>query len=311
MNTLFDILPNNTADLRTLEPVIVSASRSTDIPAFHADWFMERMRSGFTVWTNPFNRREMRVCLKRVKVVVFWTKNPAPLLPHLVELDRMGVKYLFHFTLNDYENEGLEPNVPPLAERVDIFRRLSEMIGRERVIWRFDPVLLTTDLSVDIILRRMERIGDMLANHTNRLVFSFVDIAPYRKVAANIKAKGVNCRELSSEEMEAVGAGLGRINRRWNLDISTCAEAVSLEKYGIRHGSCIDGRLLSSLFADDAGIMQYLQENSRGHTIDGNVEYRRDRGQRLHCCCIKSKDIGRYDTCLHACAYCYANRYGR
>ena len=125
---------------------IISASRSTDIPAFHADWLKRRLDAGYCKWLNPFNGRTVYVSFQRARAFVFWTKNPAPIMPLLPEFDRRGLAYYFQFTLNNYEAEGLEPNVPPLTERLATFKRLSKMLGSHRVIWRYDPLLLTDTL---------------------------------------------------------------------------------------------------------------------------------------------------------------------
>ena len=138
-----------------VSPVILSVSRSTDIPAFYAEWFMNRLREGYAVWYNPFNRQPMRVSFDRVKFIVFWSKNPAPLLPHLPELDRRGIRYYFQFTLNDYEKEGFEPNVPPLTQRIATFLQLSARLGKERVIWRFDPLILSPGTTPRQLLTRI------------------------------------------------------------------------------------------------------------------------------------------------------------
>ena len=131
-------------------PVIISASRSTDIPAFYAKWFFNRLAKGYCVWYNPFNQQPMYVSFKKCKVVVFWTKNPAPIIPYLPELDKRGIHYYFQVTLNDYEQEGFEPNVPSVKSRIATFRLLSELIGKERVIWRFDPLIVTPQLTTAI-----------------------------------------------------------------------------------------------------------------------------------------------------------------
>ena len=136
--------------VEAIEPIIVSASRSTDIPAFYAKWFINRLCKGYCVWYNPFNQKPMYVSFAKTKVVVFWTKNPAPIIPYLPELDRRGIHYYFQMTLNDYENENLEPNVPTLEKRIDTFKRLSDLIGKEQVIWRFDPLIVTKDLTPQI-----------------------------------------------------------------------------------------------------------------------------------------------------------------
>ena len=180
-----DIMPKSLT-VTTSAPVILSVSRSTDIPAFYAEWFVNRLREGYAVWYNPFNQKPMRVSFERVKVIVFWTKNPAPLIPYLSELDRRGVHYYFQFTLNDYEWEGFESRVPPLDQRIDTFRQLSDLLGKERIIWRFDPLLLAPGLSPRQLLARIWRLGNRLQGSTDKLVFSFVDVLAYRKVQQNL-----------------------------------------------------------------------------------------------------------------------------
>ena len=167
-------------------PVIISASRSTDIPAFYAKWFFNRLAKGYCVWYNPFNQQPMYVSFKKCKVVVFWTKNPAPIIPYLPELDKRGIHYYFQVTLNDYEQEGFEPNVPSVKSRIATFRLLSELIGKERVIWRFDPLIVTPQLTTAMLLERVRGLHHCLNDYTDKLVFSFVDVRAYRKVQANL-----------------------------------------------------------------------------------------------------------------------------
>ena len=143
-------------------PVIISASRSTDIPAFYSDWFINRLREGYVVWRNPFNQQPMYISFKTTKVVVFWTKNPKPLIPYLHELDERGIHYYFQITLNDYEKERFEPNVPKLSERIETFKLFSDKIGKEKTIWRFDPLILTSLLSPREFLNRIWHIGNQL-----------------------------------------------------------------------------------------------------------------------------------------------------
>ena len=134
INIITDIGDN----VEATAPIIISASRSTDIPAFYAKWFFNRLAKGYCVWYNPFNKKPMYISFKNVKAIVFWTKNPKPILPYLKELDERGIHYYFQVTLNDYVKEGFEPNVPSVEQRVETFKQLSEMIGKEKVIWRFD-----------------------------------------------------------------------------------------------------------------------------------------------------------------------------
>ena len=132
-------------------PVIISASRSTDIPAFYAKWFFNRLAKGYCAWYNPFNQQKMYISFQNCKVVVFWTKNPKPILPYLHELDERGIHYYFQVTLNDYVKEGFEPNVSSVDDRVETFKKLSEMIGKERVIWRFDPLIITPNITPRVL----------------------------------------------------------------------------------------------------------------------------------------------------------------
>lgn len=280
-------------------PVIVSASRRTDIPAFHADWFFHTLDDGYAVCRNPFNGIPYYVSYERTRVVVFWSKNPSPLLTYMPELERRGINCCVQYTLNGYDRR-IEPFVPCYETGVDTFRRLVDAIGFGRVVWRFDPVLSAGERDVDTLLTHVERIGDMLQGYTERLVFSFADIERYAGVRRRIAASGVPVRELTVMEQERFAAGLSELNRRWNYALSTCAERITLDRYGITHGRCIDGGLMRRYFAGDAVLMEYL--DSCGGAMG------KDRGQRPECGCIPSVDIGEYGTCHHGCLYCYANR---
>ena len=144
-------------------PVIVSSSRSTDIPAFYADWFIERWKRGYVKWKNPFNGEHLYVSFRDTLVVVFWSKNPYPMLKHIDFLNENVRNYYFQFSLNDYEKEGYEGNVPRLDKRIVTFKKLSDRIGPEKVIWRFDPMLLTENIDTNEILQRVKYIGDQLS----------------------------------------------------------------------------------------------------------------------------------------------------
>jgi hypothetical protein len=281
-----------------IAPFILSASRATDIPAFYADWFMNRIRAGYFKWANPFNARQVQtIIVAKVRVIVFWTKNPAGLLPHLDELDRRGIHYYVQFTLNDYAAEGWEPQVPKLAERIGMFRRLAERLGPERVVWRMDPLLQTDRVGVPELLGKAGELMARLAGHTRKLAFSFADIEAYPAVKRNLTRAGIAAREFTREEMEEFAHGLAGINCGHGLELATCAEEADLSTFGIAHNRCVDGKLMARLWPEDVALMQFL-ESSQG---------RKDKGQRKACRCIASKDIGRYRTCPHLCAYCYAN----
>ena len=305
------LLGTRTVD--AIAPLIVSASRSTDIPAFYGDWFMARLTAGFVKWESPFGGEPVYVSFAKARVFVFWSKNPAPFLPHLDTLDRLGLGYYFLFTLNDYDIEGLEPNVPPLNDRIDTFKRLSQRIGRGRVVWRFDPLVLSDQITVADLLGKIQKIGNRIAPFTERLVFSFVDIEKYRKVKRNLVAGGIDgAREFTDEDVAEFCTGLTKLNEKWGLVLSACGEQRDLSRYGIGRGQCICHDLMVREFSGDWDLMKFLMpddqqvlfKKTKGTRPEKNLK---DPGQRNTCRCIVAKDIGQYSTCMHRCAYCYAN----
>lgn len=294
-------------------PIIVSASRSTDIPTFYADWFVERWKAGYVKWKNPFNGVPLYVSFKNTKVVVFWTKNPKPMMKHLDFVDKNVKNYYFQFSLNDYDKEGFEGKVPRVENRIETFKELSNRIGKEKVVWRFDPLLLTNEIDVKELLKRLEKIGDELYKYTNKLVFSFADIGIYKKVENNLNKANIQYIEFTLETMLEFAEGLQKLNKKWGLELATCAEKFDLNKYGINHNKCIDDDLMIDLFHQDEELMKFLGvEFTEPSLFDATTTITKtkkikDKGQREACGCIMSKDIGEYNTCPHECVYCYAN----
>jgi hypothetical protein len=305
--------PPHILQVEAIAPLIVSASRSTDIPAFYGDWFMARLAAGYVRWKSPFGASPRYVSFKKTRVFVFWSKNPDPFFPHLATLDRMGYGYYFLFTLNDYDTDRLEPGVPPVGERMDTFIRLSRRIGKGRVVWRFDPLVLAEHITVRDLLEKIQGIGDHIAPFTERLVFSFVDIEKYAKVRRNLQAGGiVGAREFTDGEVDEFCSGLAVLNKQWGLSITACAEGRDLSRFGIGRGQCINYSLMVQQFGNDRKLMTFLQPDDQqvlGSTSSESGLSRRlkDPGQRNTCECIVSKDIGQYSTCTHLCSYCYAN----
>ncbi len=308
----------------TMHPVIVSASRATDIPAFYADWFFYRLQRGYSAWINPFNNRKGYVSYQDTRFIVFWSKNPKPLLEHIDELDRRGIGCYVQYTLNDYEGDGLEKNVPSLGERIDTFRRLVDRLGNGHVIWRFDPLVLTDRIDEEVLLEKIARVGEHLRGYTEKLVFSFADIASYRKVKHNLQEADISYMEWDEPRMHAFAARLVDLNRSWGYTLATCGEQVQLP--GVEHNHCVDHDLIIRLAHRDEPLMKYLgvtkipvQRDMFGNAElpeggilldNGMVAIQRkkmpDKGQREACGCMVSKDIGQYNTCLHQCEYCYA-----
>lgn len=294
-----------------IAPVIISASRSTDIPAFYPDWLLQRLKEGYVRWRNPFNGSFQYVSFAQARLIVFWSKNPRPLFPYLEEIAEKIPNCYFQFTLNDYEKEKLEPFVPGLQLRIDTFLELSGKIGKEKVIWRFDPLILTEQTGLEELLRKVEKIGDKLKGYTEKLVFSFADITKYRKVQKNLQAHHIPYREFTEKDMAEFARGLQQLNKSWDFELATCAEKIDLDPFGISHNKCIDDDLMIRLFPHDKKLMDFLGVtpgdlfNPSSHLLKSrNIK---DKGQRKYCRCVQSKDIGAYNSCPHSCLYCYAN----
>lgn len=297
----------NNEEIKCISPYIVSASRATDIPAFYSEWFFNAFERGYCKWINPFNQKVQYVSFENCRAVVFWTKNPDPIIRKLQALDRKGISYYFLFSLNDYDSEHIEPGLPPLSERINTFIKLSETIGAERVLWRFDPILLSNTITTDIIKQRIAHIAAAIKNYTNKLIFSFVEISKYKK--AQKRLAPFSARELTASEKEEIICFLSALQSEIHktnpsFEISTCAIESDYSKYGISHNKCIDDDLFSKIAPDDNRLMEFIGRNS---LFPPSPKALKDKGQRPACRCIVSKDIGRYNTCLHFCAYCYAN----
>lgn len=317
------ILNDDGEQVQGKAPVIISASRSTDIPAFYSEWLINRLKKGYIAWYNPFNAsKPYYVSFEKAKLFVFWTKDPKPLMVYLEEFDNRGIGYYFQYTLNNYEKEGLEPDVEPLKDRIETFKELSNRIGKEKVIWRFDPLIVSDQLPPRELLKRIWYIGNQLMGYTDKLVFSFVDVKAYRKVQNNLvretefyNRESVEKAELNQQQITEVVEGLSKIKaawkeKGWDVKMATCSETVDLDKYGIEHNRCVDDELIRVLFSKDRELMYFLDHgelpniNKRNKKRPKSIK---DTGQRMVCGCMFSKDIGRYNTCMHHCVYCYAN----
>lgn len=322
-------LPRENGEIVPMQvPIIVSASRSTDIPAFYADWFFHRLKVSYSAWTNPFNGVKGYVSYKNTRFIVFWSKDPSPLITHLDELRERKIGCYIQYTLNDYVKEGLEKGVKPLEYRIDIFKRLVDKLGVGSVIWRFDPLMLTDTIDIDTLLGKIYNIGNQLKGYTEKLVFSYADIALYRKVKSNLEKNGINSRDWTEDEMHELAKGLAQLNQSWGYTLATCGEKIDLKPYGIEHNHCVDDALIIRLAYQDKTLMDFLKVKTHpmpSPSIFGDTEPlppdaiilpnntyvtrgdNRDKGQREFCGCMKSKDIGEYNTCVHLCEYCYAN----
>jgi DNA repair photolyase len=266
--------------------MIISASRRTDIPAFYGDWFINRLREGLVYVRNPFNANQIsKIILSPdlIECIVFWTKNLANFIKYLDEIDKSGFKYYFQFTITSYD-KNLEENVPKKKYIIDIFKKLSDRIGPEKVIWRYDPILITDKYNTEYHFKWFEFISKNLSGYTHKCVISFIDM--YKKCERNLR--GFNIYQITSLQKRRIAKTIYEIAQSYNLVVESCAEKIDLEKEGIKHGKCIDDRLISK--------------------ITGKVIcLKKDKSQRPECGCVTSVDIGAYNTCRHGCKYCYAN----
>lgn len=264
--------------------MIISASRRTDIPAFYSQWFFNRIKEGYVLVPSPYNPKmisKVRLDPSVVDCIVFWTKNPAPMIAKLDKLQ--DYKYYFQFTLNPY-GEKLEINLPSIAKRIETFKRLSDKIGKDKVIWRYDPILTNEEYNVSFHKETFAHIADGLKNHTERCMLGFID--HYQHIRAAVGQ--FNIKPLIKEDIEEMAISFRQtMNAYPTIELDTCTVKVDLRHLGIPTGLCIDKALIERI-------------------IGYPILAKKDKNQRNVCNCIESIDIGTYESCLNGCVYCYA-----
>jgi hypothetical protein len=266
--------------------VIVSASRRTDIPAFYAQWFLNRLNAGEVIIRNPFNPHQVsRVGINRQNVdcIVFWTKNPSSMMKRNTELNSYKIPYYYLYTVNPY-GKDLEPNLVDLQTRVEIFRALSGSLGNQRVVWRYDPIIFTDDMDVDFHKTQFASLARSLEGYTRRCVISFLHL----NVKCRKNLKNFSLVEGSDDQRRELGSALRKTAASRNIELVSCALEHELTSVGIRNGKCIDDELISKITRKTLSV-------------------KKDRHQRAACNCVESVDVGAYNTCAHLCVYCYAN----
>ena len=266
--------------------MILSASRRTDIPNYYSEWFYNRIREGFLYVRNPMNAHQIsRIDISPdvVDCIVFWTKNPEPMMARLDEIK--AYPYYFQFTLTGYGTD-VERGVPHKRKvMIPVFRKLSERIGRERVVWRYDPILFTPKYTPEYHVHAFREIAGSLKGYTEKCVISFVDL--YAKIMRSMESLGTY--EIDRDSLVKFAENLSGIAAENDMEIASCAEEMDLRQWGIGHNSCIDRGLIERLI---------------GCKIRGS----KDQGQRAGCGCMESVEIGTYHTCKNGCVYCYANQ---
>ena len=261
--------------------MIISASRRTDIPAYYSEWMVNRLHTGSAEVRNPMNWNQVsKVDLSpdAVDCIVFWTKDPKNMLLRLREIDELGYKYYFQFTLTPY-GKDIEPGLRDKEDIIKTFKELSSMIGPERIVWRYDPVVLNSFINEDWHIQRFRELCDSLEESTDECMMSFVDMYPkLRKAERN----GL-LRQITADEKTSIFNIFNDIACEHGIKVKTCCEQ------GTDNGRCVDSERIERIIG-------------RIPSTQGKVN------QRELCNCAKSIDIGAYDSCASGCVYCYANR---
>lgn len=265
--------------------MVLSVSRRTDIPNYYSEWFYNRIREGFLYVRNPINRHqvsEISLSPDVVDCIVFWTKNPKPMMG---KLDRLkDYKYYFQFTLTGY-GADVEPGVPHKRDAMlPVFQELSEKIGREKVIWRYDPILFTNRYTPEYHIKAFGQIARALRGYTDKCVISFVDVYPKNRKPMGMLKLGT----LDDGQKLAFVSQLSRIASENGMAVGCCAEDMDFAQCGVQRNSCVDKSLIEAI----AGC---------------HISAGKDKNQRGSCGCMKSIDVGTYNTCRNGCVYCYAN----
>ncbi len=268
---------------------IISCSRRTDVPAFYSRWLINRLQAGYCHVVNPFNNRVFEVSLKPddCLALVFWTRNPAPLLPHLDELVAWGYRYYFHYTIVGYP-KALEPHNPAMETSIKTFKRLADRLSADRVRWRYDPIVLSTATPPEYHLRQAEVIASQLEGYTHHCTFSFVNF--YNKTKRNLgsvtEKTNITFQQPALAERQTLVRELAQIVGAHGISLNSCCDD-SLAVGSVKKNHCIDPDLLQALVPDLTGDLKA-------------------EPTRKDCGCASSVDIGAYDTCLFGCEYCYA-----
>jgi len=265
--------------------MILSVSQRTDIPSFYGDWFINRIKEGYLHVKNPYNFNQIshiNLSPEIVDCIVFLTKNPIPFMNKLEYLEKY--KYFFHFTITPY-GKDIERNIPNKKEAIiPAFKKLSNLLGKEKMVLRYDPIFLTKKYTIEYHLRAFEYIIKELHKYTKKVVISFIDM--YKKVIENTGNIGLNPLEM--EHMILIGKGLGDIAKSYNINIVSCVDKINLEEYGIERGTCIDREYIENIVGSP------LKDTKLNRT-------------RKNCSCMDRYDVGTYNTCKNGCIYCYAN----
>ncbi len=264
--------------------MIISVSRRTDIPAYFPQWFIKRVEEGFVYVRNPFSYHQVSKVLLGsgdVDCFVFWTKDPLNLIDHLKEIKNYS--YYFQFTVTPY-GKDIEPGIRDKSNIIKTFKELSLLIGKEKVVWRYDPVIFTEKMDIEYHIHEFEWLMDEIGAYCAKLVISFFD--SYKGIEK--RTSGNKIINISEKDIKVLARSFSKKAGKIGLKLETCAEKIDLSEFGIEHTSCVDAKIISRITGKNFNTLK-------------------DNNQREFCGCIPSIDIGSYDSCPAGCIYCYAN----
>lgn len=262
--------------------MIISASRRTDIPSYYGKWLVNRLLDGYVLIQNPYNAfRLSRLPLSpdTTDCIVFWTKNPAPMMEELKTVSQLGYNYYFQYTITPY-GEAWESNLPPIENRLDSLYSLSDKVGKHRLVWRYDPIILDDTFTVQYHIEHFAFLCEKIHSYVDECIISFADSYHHLHNAIPF---------ISNVQMQTIGKSFSEIAKNYSLNLATCSEVIDLQEYSIKRASCVDKKRIEQI-------------------IGCPIKSKKDSGQRPECGCIESVDIGAYGTCLNGCKYCYATK---
>lgn len=262
--------------------MIINTGCRTDIPAYFSEWFFNRIKDGYVYVRNPYYQNQVmkyKLTTDVVDCLAFCTKNPEPILPRIHELD--AFRQFWFVTITPYGKE-IEPNVPPKENVMEYFRKLSTIIGTEKIGWRYDPIFITSKYTIESHIESFEKMASVLAGYTHDCVISFIDL--YEKTKRNFP----EVKEVTGEERCKIGKEFVRIGKKYDIQIKTCVEGQELSKYGVDCSGCMTKPVIE-------------------RAIGRSLKVHNKKSIRGSCNCLLGNDIGVYNTCCHGCVYCYAN----
>ena len=260
--------------------MIISASRRTDIPSLHTKWFLNRLKEEYVITQNPISKNNFyKIPLNKniVDIIVFWSKNPN--IDFIKEVRDLGYKFYLHFTITPYD-KNIERNIPNKKLLIRNFQTISKLFGKEKIIWRYDPIILNDDFNANYHINNFKNFADSLNGYTDECIFSFVQI--YSKIKNNIKNINDNDKIILIENIK-------EISEKNNIKLKSCSQDFdNITNIRVEKSACIDKERIQK-------ILGY------------SIKEKKDKSQRKLCNCIESIDIGMYNTCTNGCIYCYAN----